>query len=297
MLDYKYLVFHKVIKNKSFTKAAEELYMTQSAATKNIKALEFIIGGPLLKRSGANFSLTNLGQLLLVYVENVIKLEQSLSVDINLLNSEASSKLRIGASTTVAQYSLPKALVKFQQKFSKLELSLVVENSKNIEDLVISGEVDLGIVEGISQQKGLVYLPYLKDELVVVTSTKNILAEQHKLSVDTFLKTPLVVREWGSGTLEVISKELRKHHISLSDLSIQLNIGSTEGIKSYLDYSDCIGILSIQSIAKDLLHDRFKILEIEEIQFVREFSFVLPQGVTSGLPVLFIDFVKLQVSF
>lgn len=296
MLDHKYLVFHKVTQNKSFTKAAEELYITQSAVTKSIKALEVIKGGPLLNRSGNSISLTDLGKVLLVYIEYVMKLEKSLSLDMNLLKAKMSGKLRIGASTTVAQYSLPKALAQFQKKFNDLELSLVVKNSRRIEDMVISGEVDLGIVEGISQQKGLTYSPYLKDELVIVASIRNPIAEQ-PFSIEEFIKTPLVVREWGSGTLEVISKKLQDHRISLNDLNIQLNIGSTEGIKSYLDHSDCIGILSIQSIAKDLLYNRFKILEIENIQFFREFSFVLPQGVTSGLPLLFTDFVKQQDSF
>lgn len=292
MLDYKYLVFYKVAQNLSFTKASEELFITQPAVTKNIKALETTIGLPLLNRSGNTITLTVIGQTLLGYIKETIRLEENFLFEVNALKVEYSGKLKVGSSTTIAQYILPKTLAKFQEKFSQLELLLHVGNSKRIEEMVLNGEVNIGIVEGISHQNGLTYIPYLKDELVVIASTKSNIAKQDKLSLEGFCKTPLILREHGSGTLEVITKQLNQYDITLSDLQIQLQMGSTEGIKSYLDYAECAGIVSIQSVAKDLLNNRFKIIEVDQLQFNRQFSFVLPQGVTSGLPLLFMDFIN-----
>ena len=104
--------------------------------------------------------------------------------------------------------------------------------------------------------------------------------------------TPLVMREHGSGTLDVIKKELSENNIKLSDLNIVMHMGSTESIKLFLDYSHTMGIVSVRSISKDLLTRRFRIIDIDGLEMKRQFMWVERQGQEKGLTEVFKEFVN-----
>ena len=102
----------------------------------------------------------------------------------------------------------------------------------------------------------------------------------------------LVLRERGSGTLDVLITALHKHNIKLSDLTVRMHLGSTESIKLFLENSECMGILSIRSINKELYSGKFKVLDIKDLVMFREFDFVQLQGQDTGLPALFMQFAN-----
>ncbi len=290
-MDFRLRVFESVAENKSFTRAAEELNISQPAISKHIHELENQYQLRLFERTaGANVQITKDGEYLLTHVRRILDAYRQMEYEMNLLTAQFSGELRIGASTTISQYVLPPVLASFLKKFPHVKLTVISGNSYEIEKALKQNRIDLGLVEGVSKQPDLKYSLFLKDELVAIASAKSNLAKVDEISLKDLQQMPLVIRENGSGTLEVIKSELQHHSVKLSDLNILMQLGSTVSIKAFLDSTDSLGIVSIRSVAKDIFEGRFKVIDISEIEFLREFQFVLLQGKSGGIEEDFMRF-------
>jgi LysR family transcriptional regulator, transcriptional activator of the cysJI operon len=290
MADFRLKVFYAVATRLSFTKAASDLFITQPAVTKNIQELENELGLSLFERKGNSIGLTQAGKLLLDHAEGILKLYRQIEFDLGVLKGEFSGKLNLGASTTIAQYVLPPVLARFYRSFPGIRISMLNENTATIEHALMDHRIELGIVEGRTRNRELRYVPFMKDELVTVVSTRSKLALREVITADEFLKIPLVLREKGSGTLEVIEHALRNKGIRLSSLNIAMHLGSTESIKSFLAGTDCMGFVSIRGVAKEIAAGELRIIDIKDLQVERTFEFVHLQGQSEGLASLFMDF-------
>lgn len=292
MHDFRLKVFLSVARNLSFTKASRELFITQPAITKHIQELENYYKTPLFERMGNKIALTPSGKLLLEHSERIMEDYKRLEYEMNILQNEYSGGLRLGASTTISQYVLPPLLAKFTEKFPQVSISLLNGNSRDVESALQKHRIDLGLVEGNLRLPNLKYILFQKDELVAVVHSRSKLAKADEISLETLKRVPLVLREHGSGTLDVLETALLNHNIKLSDLNIKMHLGSTESIKLFLENTDCMGIVSIRSISRELTSGQFKVIEINELSMPREFSFVLLHGTESGLSQHFIQFAS-----
>lgn len=296
-MDFRLRVFESVANNKSFTRAAEELSISQPAISKHIRELETQFGLCLFERtSGANVQITKEGEYFLRHVRRVLDAYRQMEYEMNLLTARHSGELRIGASTTISQYVLPPILAAFLKRFPQVKLNVISGNSFEIEKALTAKKIDLGLVEGVGKQSNIKYSPFLKDELVLVTSTQSSFAKLDEIDLDLFKHIPLVLRENGSGTLEVIKSELLKCGLHIADLEVIMQLGSTESIKSFLDNTDAMGIVSIRSVSKDVFNNRFKVIDIKDVEFLREFQFVVLQGKNGGLEEDFIRFAQREPS-
>lgn len=194
----------------SFTKAANELFISQPAISKHIQELEKEYGVQLFDRIGNRIQLTRAGQLLLDHACKIIDAYQNLDFDMKKLTEKSGGELRIGASTTISQYVLPELIADFRKQYPDIRLTLLSGNSHEIEDALATGRIDLGMVEGIKLQPTFKYTPFMKDELVAFVHCSNTLAQQEEISLNLLKQTPIVLRELGSGTLDVIQKPCRK---------------------------------------------------------------------------------------
>lgn len=291
MSDFRLKVFSCVAKHLSFTKAAEELLISQPAITKHIKELESIYNVRLFERNGNKIEITNEGKLLYQHSEKIINDYNNLDFEMHLLQNTYKGELHIGASSTIAQYVLPPLLAKYSENFPDIKIDFLSGNSRDIESLLHEHKIDIGLVEGISRDSTLHYEKFLDDELVGVISTKCPFAKD-EITIEELISTPLVMREHGSGTLDVIKKELSENNIKLSDLNIVMHMGSTESIKLFLDYSHAMGIVSVRSISKDLITRRFRIIDIDGLEMKRQFMWVERQGQDKGLTEVFKEFVN-----
>ncbi|TDW96026.1 LysR family transcriptional regulator [Dinghuibacter silviterrae] len=291
MSDFRLEVFYKVATLGSFTKAAEALYITQPAVTKHIRELESQWGLPLFERKGNTIHLTDAGQIVRQHAERIFDAYRGLEFDLSTLKQQLSGRLRLGASTTIAQYILPPALALFNQRFPHIRVSLINENSHIVEKALLEREIDLGLVENASRNKTLKYVPFMEDELVLVTATHHGLYRKTPLSLKTLMGIPLVLREKGSGTLEVLEKYLRAQDLSPRDLNVRMYLGSSEGIKAYLQASDCCSIVSIKTIAPEVASGRLRVLEIDNCRLLRQLSFVHLQGQAEPLPAFFMQYI------
>lgn len=290
MSDFRLRVFRSVAKNLSFTKASQELFVSQPAITKHIQELESAYQTRLFDRQGNKISLTESGKLLLEHCDRILEDYKRLEYEMHLLNNEYTGELRLGASTTIAQYVLPPLLAQFIKKFPQVNLSLMNGNSREVETALQEHRIDLGLVEGVHRSPNLKYTPFLEDELVAVVHAKSKLSISDELAPEDLTDIPLVLRERGSGTLDVIERALSQHNIKLSALHVLMYLGSTESIKLFLESTDCMGIISIRSICKELAAGTFRVVELKDISMLRDFCFVRQQGQESGLVPAFMQF-------
>ncbi len=283
MIDFRLKVFCSVARNLSFTKASKELYVSQPAISKHIQELEAEYSTRLFERMGTHIALTPEGELLLSHAEKILAHYKQLDFEMNLLTQRHVGELRLGASTTIAQYVLPTYLATFSQKFKQIKLSLINGNTRDIERAIEEHRIDLGLIEGVSRQPHLHYTPFMRDELVCIASTRSRLARRDEISLDELRQLPLVIRESGSGSLEVFEKTLAQHQLKLSQFNIAMQMGTTEGIKRFLYHTDSVGVVSIQAVNTDLAEGRLKVIDIADFSCEREFCFVQNVGQTGGI--------------
>lgn len=293
MLDFRLKVFYTVARRLNFTKAAAELFITQPAVTKHIKELESQFKVSLFERSGnKKITLTPAGEMLLQHVIQLLDVYREMEYDMNLLVKQHTGSLRIGASTTVAQYIIPPTLAQFHKKFKDINVKLITGNTEDIEQALLNKEIEIGIIEGISRNPQISYEEYLPDELVLVSSINNSLLKKDSVKPEELKQYPLLLREQGSGTLDVIVHALKKHNIKLSDLNIEMQLGSTEAIKSYLLHSNCLAFLSVQAILKELRHSECRIVDIKGLSIQRPFYFITQHGQPHSMAELFTRFAR-----
>lgn len=290
MSDFRLKVFQSVAKNLSFTKASQELFVSQPAITKHVQELETTYQTRLFDRQGSRICLTESGKLLLEHCERILEDYKRLEYEMHLLHNEYTGELKLGASTTIAQYVLPPLLGNFISKFPQVSLSLMNGNTRDIEIALQEHRIDLGLVEGVFRLPNLKYTNFLEDELVAVIRTGSNLSVEEEITPEELMKMPLVLRERGSGTLDVFERALQQHNIKLSSLRVLMYLGSTESIKLFLEHTDCLGIVSVRSITRELYSGKLRVVEIKGMPMNRDFSFAQPQGQESGLAQIFMQF-------
>jgi DNA-binding transcriptional LysR family regulator len=292
MFDFRLKVFYTVARRLNFTKAAEELFITQPAVTKHIHEIETYYKTQLFHRNGTKIKLTPAGIALREHAEQLFNIYRNIEVDLAAINENVKGAIRIGASTTVAQYVLPKYLASFKQKFPDIKIELTTNNTEHIENALIANKIDFGIIEGQSKRPQLKYTTFLKDEIVLCTRTGNSFIKKLSITLALLKELPLLIREQGSGSQEVIAAALKKAGIKVSQLKIEMVLESTESIKAYLSSSDCFAFLSIHSVLKELKSNELTIIDIKELNIERAFYFVKQQGDNQHLTELFMKFIS-----
>ncbi|MFC0513456.1 LysR substrate-binding domain-containing protein [Mucilaginibacter angelicae] len=287
IFDFRLKVFYTVAQRLSFTKAASELFITQPAVTKHIKELEQQLSVQLFKRNGNNISLTTAGKILEKYAEKIFQTYTELETELAQLNNIEAGTLHIGASTTVAQTILPKLLAMFKKTYPKVTFNFIQANTDQISQLVLAEKIDIAIVEGAAHSPQLSYTDFIKDEIVLVTSANNKLSKKAEITPKQLPAIPLVLREAGSGTLDVIFNALAGVQINPKDLNIEIQLESSIAIKQYLLYSETATFLSIQSVVSELKYNELTIIDVKGLEIFRTFQFIQLHGKHSKLIELF----------
>jgi len=291
MFDFRLKVFYTVARRLNFTKASEELLISQPAVTKHIKELENQFDLALFDRKGNRVVLTPAGEVLLSHTEDIQEIYRQIEFDLNQFNHELKGILHIGSSTSITQYVLPPLLARFHSIHKDVKVELLSGNSEQIENALLDKSIELGVVEGTSKRREIHYTPFLKDEIVLVCDSKNPLAKKNEINPEELKDIPILLREPGSGTLEVITEALKQKGIRLGDLKVEMRLGSTEAIKSYLQHSNCMAFISLHALNKELKSGIIKIIEIKKLPIHRSFYFITPQGPEGGLPALLMQFL------
>ncbi|WP_185205977.1 LysR family transcriptional regulator [Chryseobacterium sp. C3] len=291
MFDYRLKVFHTVASRSSFTKASEELNISQPAVTKHIKEIENQLNTKLFDRKGTSIQLTQSGKILFEYAEKIRNIYRDLEFEIHQINQKHRGKLIIGASTTVAQYILPEILAKFKSYYKDIKIELITHNTEMVSELLKDGKIDLGIIEGESQSAYFDYQKFKADEIVLVAKANHPLVNK-TLNVKDLYELELVLREQGSGSLEFIQNRLKEKGIVIENLNVVMQLGSSESIKNYLLHSDALAFLSVSTILNELKNNQLTIIDVKNFSIERNFHFILPKGEQSELIRLFLKFIS-----
>ncbi len=277
--NFRLVVFRTVAEQCSFRKAAEELYLTQPAVSLQIKALEEDLGVQLFDRSGSRIALTAAGRKLLDYAQQVNALLTRAEQEVAALSGEHAGHLALGASTTIAQYVLPRLVSEFCREHTRVQPTLISGNTEHIVSAVVQQQIALGLIEGPAHSRDVKTEPFLLDELVLIAPAAHEWAERGTIQPAEIQETPLLMRERGSGTRRVIEIALERHHVKRSALKIVMELDSIEAIKSAVEAGLGVGFVSRWALAKDMrLGSSFKIVEIEGLRIRRDFLLAYLSG-------------------
>ena len=291
MLSHRHEIFLEVARLLSFTRASQTLFVSQSAVSKQVKALEQHYKTGLFERLGHSVVLTAAGALLYQKLLLAKQLQHELHQEITALSPTFSPEVPmvIGASTTISLYVIPPILSAYLGKFPHTQLTLKNRNSENILRALLDHEIDLGIIEGIHKVSNVTYTPLLTDEVVAVCSGRHPL-RQPALTARELLAVPVALRETGSGTLAVLEEALAAKHIKLTDLRVKVRLGGTEALKNFVRVDTCLAFLPRQAVTKELASGELVEVRLPDLNLVRHFDFVQRKGTENNQP--YRDFVQ-----
>lgn len=292
MADRRLQVFYTVAKQLSFTKAAELLFMTQPAVTFQVKQLEEHFNTRLFERSHGKISLTPAGELALDYAERILNLTAEMEARISELTGQVSGPLLIGASTTIAEYMLPRLLGEFKQKHPETQARLTVANSETIERKVADHTLDIGLIEAPSHHPNLVTQVCCEDELVMICAPFSELAKLASVTPEQVASHPYISRESGSGTRECIDEYFRSNGVNLDEMNLVMELGSREAIKGAVAAGLGVAIVSGTTVAKEVRLGELVAIPLSP-PLRRQLSLVYPQEkFRSKLLQSFIEFLE-----
>lgn len=263
MADRRLQVFNAVAKHGSFTRAAEQLFMTQPAVTFQIKQLEEHFNTRLLERGHGRVTLTPAGEIVQAYAEKILNLSSELESRVEELTDELRGTLSIGTSTTIAAYWLPKLLESFKRKYPRVIPRVVVGNSELTEDRVVSRQLDLGLIEIVSNQPGIERRTAAHDELLVICAPTHPLAKNSSLSARDLLAFPLISRDPGNAIRELTEQFFQSAGVDPAELHICAELGSLATVKHLASVGDGYALASYAAIRRDLGEGRLVAVPLE----------------------------------
>lgn len=233
-------VFETVARHGSFTRAAEELFITQPTVSSQVKQLTKAVGLPLFEQIGKSLYLTDAGTDLLSTCQDVFERLENFEMKVADLKGTKQGELRLAVITT-AKYFVPRLLGSFCQDYPGIDVALNVTNHQEIKQRMLGNEDDLYIVSNPHKDIDLTSQPFLDNPLVVVAKKDHYLAGKQNIALEHFNDKPFIMREKGSGTRDAILKLFAEHDISVK---VKLELGSNEAIKQAIAGGLGISVLS-----------------------------------------------------
>jgi DNA-binding transcriptional LysR family regulator len=282
--NFRLKVFRAVAEEMSFRKAAEVLHLSQPAVSQQIRALEEEAGVRLFDRGGGEghgtqIALTEAGRVLLGYATTAAETMEEARRALAELNHEVAGELRMGASTTVAQYVLPRILGAFLRQYPQVRLSLISGNTEQIAEAVAEEKVALGIIEGPAMRRDVKTERMVQDEMVLIVGPQHAWANRKgPVAIEELTKAPFLLRERGSGSRRVVERALRRAGVPVRSLRVVMELDSTEAIISGVEAELGVGFVSRWAIGKVLRLGTVRVVGVEGLEIRRDFSFIRLAG-------------------
>ena len=258
-------VFETVARNGSFTRAAEELLITQPTVSSQVKQLTKAVGLPLFEQIGKSLYLTDAGKELLVTCQDIFERLNNFEMKVADLKGTKQGQLRLAVITT-AKYFVPRLLGSFCQHYPGIDVALKVINHQEIQQRMLDNKDDLYIVSNPHKDIDLKSQPFLNNPLVVVARKDHPLANKSNLDIQELDKQSFIMREQGSGTRDAILQMFEEHNISVK---VKLELGSNEAIKQAISGGLGISILSEHCLISERILGELTILDFEHFPIKR----------------------------
>ncbi len=271
-------VFCNVIEKRSFSKAAEAVYLSQPTVSEHIKLLEQFVGDRLIERLGKTVVPTHAGEVLYKYAKEILALRDEAVAVIENLRGKIGGKLRVGCSTIPGTYILPYFLGGFINAYPDVRISLTTSDSRDITAKVAENELDVGLVGATFRESRVVYEEILSDELVLAVYPNHPLLRKQHADPEDLYRYPYINREFGSGTRAFVERNLRNLGISISRFKIVLEVGSTEAVRHAIKAGIGISILSRKAIDDDVASGSLYAIRFNGLKMMRYFYLVRHKG-------------------
>ena len=275
--NFRIRVFRTVARHLNFSRAAEELLLTQPAVTQQVKALEDELGVPLFDRSGGRITLTAGGKVLLPLADQMRDISDQAFTAVAETSGEQAGELAVGASQTIAQYLLPNFIAGFIKVYPRIRIVARSGNTEAMLDALVAHQIQLALTEGPEQRKDLNIEPFFQDHMVLVVPTNHEWAD-HEVDIEALKQQPLLMREFGSGSRRVVEKAIVAARLKKKDLRIQMELDSTEGLLSAVEAGLGVTFVSRWTVRNQLSLGTLKIARVRGLKLSRQFSIAYPAG-------------------
>lgn len=290
-MDFRQLEsFISIAKNKSFSKAAKELYLTQPTISNHMQNLEKDLRTTLINRSNKQIELTKAGEIFYAYALDILSLKEKAHFSLGEYIGKIEGTIEIYASTIPEQYLLPGLLRDFSGEYPEVRYRINHLDSFGILSAIQENKIDYGFAGTYLRDSALEYIPLMKDELVLITP-KNF--PDREIRSQSLLHLPLILREEGSGTRNILAAELKKKKIDIKNLHISAYCENTSTTKNLVEEGFACAIVSKHSIKKELQMQSLKSFSITDLNLRRNFYLVYAKSrVLPPLEMSFIDFIR-----
>ncbi|SMC05895.1 DNA-binding transcriptional regulator, LysR family [Sulfobacillus thermosulfidooxidans DSM 9293] len=259
-------VFRTVARHMSFSRAAEDMILSQPAVSMHIKHLEETIGMPLFEKVGRQIYLTDAGTQLLEYSQRVFNALQETREAMSALQGGNAGRLRVAADTTAGAYVVPEYLGIFRQKFPRVDISLDVTNRRTVIERLLAREIDLAVIGQFPREEELEATPFLINELVVIAWPEHKLAHRQKIPLNALAKESFLMREEGSGTRATTEQFFGESGIRVR---IGMELASNSAIKQAVAHGLGIAVVPRRAIELELRTGQLVILDVQGFPRVR----------------------------
>ncbi|MEN8188884.1 MAG: LysR family transcriptional regulator [Thermodesulfobacteriota bacterium] len=282
-------IFNAVVESGQVTKAAQNLFITQSAVSLALHEMENQLGGPLFDRAGRSLELNDRGRYFLPICREVLGKLGDLDNLMNEKDGRFCGSLNLVASSTIGNYVLPYLITAFKTLHPDVHFNMLVYNTGSAEKLILNRSVDLGFVEGEVNHEKINVTPWFRDELVVISRPAENNDSFPVCDVSTDLKKyKWVSREAGSGTAQIFKRKLGSH---VTDLNVVMELGHTEAIKSAVEAGAGVGCLSSLTVCRALNRGLLQRIQLKGVDMTRQLYIIQhKQKANTRLISEFLDF-------
>jgi DNA-binding transcriptional LysR family regulator len=275
--NFRLRVFRAVAHHLNFSRAAEELLLTQPAVTQQIKALEEELGIPLFDRGGGRISLTPGGMVLLPFAEQIREIGEQAVSAVAGAHGQQAGELVLGASQTIAQYLLPNFVARFRIAQPRVRVTARSGNTDEMLRALLAREIHLALIEGPEQRKDIHIEPFMEDHMVLVVPAGHEWAEQ-EIEPQALRDQPLLVREFGSGSRRVVEQALERVGLKAKDLHLSMELDSTEGLLSAVEAGLGVTFVSRWAVRNQIALGTLKMARLRGLRLARRLSMAYAAG-------------------
>ncbi len=268
-------IFSTVAQQRSYSRAAELLFLSQPGVSLQVRALEKSLGMPLFEKTGRGLRLTEAGAELVSYSERIFGLLYETQAVIEDLGAARRGAVRVGASTTAGIYIVPRALGGFHRQNPTVKLTLDVVNRFTVAERLLHDEVDLAVMGLIEDAHDLEVERFVTNELVVIASPRHLLGQRRRISLMELANESLLLREAGSGTRTDVERIFAALDIPLR---IGMELRSSGSIKQAVAADLGIAVIPLHAIELELLAKRLIVLDVEGFPMRRYWSLARRSG-------------------
>lgn len=272
MIDFRIDTFLTACRYMNFTKAAEELNITQPAVTQHIHYLENMYKVKLFTYKGKRMQLTESGRLLLNAATTMKHDEIYLKEKLKEMQKKQ-KKLSLGATRTAGEFILPKHIASYLKRFPEAMVKMTVANTEELLNQMDAGEIDCALIEGFFDKSEYDSLMYSREKYIAVCGQNYEFAKEVRTVEDLFGER-LIIREPGSGSREILERYLESRNLSVKEFGKIVEISNIHAIKSLAEEGAGITFLYEAAVREELERGSLREVQLEEFEQSHDMTFI-----------------------